>query len=115
MLVCYRRFSSDRHCLQISNAQQDTAGKMTDNNQRIYSKFGFLIVVLLCANFSYAKLKSPEKSFDFLNFEEIKYDLFSKRNYDFPNIQQDNLQCFTELMAIRSGLIEHEEWAIKSK
>lgn len=56
----------------------------------------------------------------FFNIEQIKSNLFSHETF---NISKDSMphdwatdsECLDELIAIKSGIINFEEWAIKSK
>lgn len=76
-----------------------------------------LVISVECNDF---KFQSFNTNVELFNLEQLKNDLFSEidRNrfseYDFSNSKKSN-NCLKELSEIKNGLINFEDWAIKSK
>ena len=94
---------------------------MTNKNDFI-SKFEFLVLILVFVQCIDAKLNVNNQIYPF-NFEQIKFDLFSKSDFvktnKFSEINSKNWtkhhQCLVELNAIKNGMKNFEPWAIQCK
>lgn len=83
-----------------------------------FLKWHFFLFPLICVNLSYA---SVDSNFPFFNFDQIKYDIFTKS--DSINLAKasssehtlSDQMCFDEIIAIGNGLMNNEKWAIRSK
>lgn len=79
-----------------------------------------LLLIVVCVQCSFATKFQP----NFINFEQIKHDLYSIRDLNVSNIISEissqknwlvNRECLVELTAIKHGLDEFDEWAVKRK
>lgn len=70
----------------------------------------FLLVIKI--NSMKLELNNPKFKMNFLNFEEIKNNLFKNH---FNIARENNENCFTELNAIKNALENSELWAFQCK
>lgn len=86
------------------------------------SKIAYFVLFILCVSSKNAE-SEPQLS-NFIDFERIKYDLFTKRdtifaikNSTFSDQQFEEVaeKCTAELKHIQNGLLNSEFWAMKCK
>lgn len=81
---------------------------------KILSYFLILFQLLWSVNSDYTKFPSE--------YDPIRMDIISKRNFNVTNIVNEillgdwtnNIHCLVELNAIKFGLKNFDEWAVKS-
>lgn len=93
--------------------------KMANCSYSFYPKIQFIVIILICIQFSDAKLNINNQLFPF-NFEQIKFDLFSTNDFAETNKFNsknwtEHHQCLKELNAIKNGMKNFEPWAIQCK
>ncbi|XP_055304016.1 uncharacterized protein LOC129569308 [Sitodiplosis mosellana] len=101
----------------LYNNNRDKQMKMA----KVQIEFSFLILFIISIKFNHAKLQTNESNLNFIEFEQMKSDLFLKSDFDILNLPDGYslneltqlLKCFKELAAIQKGLKNHEEWAMK--
>ncbi|XP_031635113.1 nose resistant to fluoxetine protein 6-like [Contarinia nasturtii] len=81
------------------------------------SKFVYFVLLIICINSKNAE--SETSNFKFINFEQIKYDLFVKTDTissiknSSHNFKGTVEKCLTDLKVIQNGLMRDEFWAMK--
>lgn len=67
-------------------------------------------------------VKSKHVDINIADFEQIKYDVFSTDFINFTEKEANNFRnltsfhnCVNELNVIQNGLVNFDEWAVKSK
>lgn len=87
---------------------------------KIRNILNVIILVIFCVQCSFATKFQP----NFINFEQIKHDLHSMRDFNISNVISEvlshknwieNRECLMELTAIKHGFDDFEEWAVRSK
>lgn len=84
------------------------------------SKFLYFVYFVICIKCNHGLAQTDEINF---NFEQMKSDLFSFSDTDGLNLTKTNgiedigqyLKCIKDLNAIRKGLTNFEQWAMKSE
>lgn len=87
------------------------------NIPNFFSRMKYLVIFVACIECVIAK--SNHANINVFDFEQIKNDLFS----NVPNLISENgspnwtesHNCLSELNAIKNGLNNLEEWAVKSR
>lgn len=83
-----------------------------------------LCLIIFVISFEFINASSKKKKQDdFLNFDQIKNDLFFNNHFNILNKSSEYsyqngvelLQCIEELNSIKNGLINSEQWATRSK
>lgn len=74
------------------------------------------LLFVICIKCCYSEFTPNKTGFHRFDFEQIKRDLFIQSKYSklSDDILTENDKCLSELSEIGNGLLNFEEWAIRS-
>lgn len=81
-----------------------------------FTKHFYFVFFLFCVDFPKGKLHSTQIDLGFLNFEQIKNDLFLQLSDHLPSSNSEqNWACLNDINNIKHGLEKSADWSRERK